>query len=69
MEVLILTVFVSAVLVASAILFFGWNVRQRSHDHADRLALLPLQDEQHQPARATAAPAPGPHDSSPNGGH
>lgn len=50
MEVLILTVFVSVVLVLSSILFFGWNVRQRSHEHSERLSLLPLQDEQTQPA-------------------
>lgn len=45
MEVLILTVFVSVVLVLASILFFGWNVRMRSHEHSDRLSLLPLQDE------------------------
>lgn len=45
MDVLILTVFVSLMLVLAAVLFFGWNVRNRSHEHAERLVLLPLQDE------------------------
>jgi hypothetical protein len=49
MDVLILTVFVSAVLVVSAVLFFGWNVLNRTHEHDDRLTLLPLQDEQTTP--------------------
>ena len=45
MEVLILTVFVSLVLVAGAILFFAWNVRERAHEHIDQLSLLPLQED------------------------
>jgi nitrogen fixation-related uncharacterized protein len=51
MDVLILTVFVSLVLVLSAVLFFGWNVLNRSHEHDDRLTLLPLQDEETTPAK------------------
>lgn len=55
MEVLILTVFVSVVLVSGAVLFFLWTLHQRSHEHGDRLALLPLAGEQHvtQNPRAT----------------
>jgi nitrogen fixation-related uncharacterized protein len=45
MEVLILTVFVSVVLVAGAVLFFAWNVRERAHEHIDQLSLLPLQED------------------------
>lgn len=45
MEVLILTVFVSVVLVTGAVLFFAWNVRQRAHEHVDQLSLLPLQED------------------------
>ena len=45
MEVLILTVFVSLALVAGELIFFAWNLRHGSHDHADRLSLLPLEDE------------------------
>jgi len=44
-EVVILLIFVSLVLVACAVAFFAWNVSTGSHDHAERLALLPLRDE------------------------
>jgi len=50
LEALILTAFVSVVLVLGAILFFCWNVRQRSHEHSERLALLPLADDFQPPA-------------------
>ena len=47
MEVLELTVFASVVLGLAAVLFFAWNVRSRSHEHSEHLALLPLaSDEQ-----------------------
>ena len=45
MEVLILLIFVCVVLVGVAVAFFAWTVRQGTFDHADRLALLPLDDE------------------------
>jgi hypothetical protein len=45
MEVLILQVFVSLILVVGALLLFGFTMRQRDHEHADRLSLLPLEDE------------------------
>ena len=45
MEVLILTVFVSLVLVTGSVLFFAWNVRQRAHEHIEQLSLLPLQED------------------------
>ena len=45
MEVLTLQVFVSLVLVAGSILLFVFTCRQRDFDHADRLALLPLDDD------------------------
>ena len=53
MEVLTLQVFVSLVLVAGSIVLFAFTCRQRDFDHADRLALLPLDD---------GAPAPAPQD-------
>jgi hypothetical protein len=31
--------------VGSAVAFFAWTVRQGTFDQADRLALLPLEDE------------------------
>ncbi|HEY8426774.1 MAG TPA: hypothetical protein VIL20_00305 [Sandaracinaceae bacterium] len=47
MEVLILTLFVSLALAALGVGFFVWIVRAGTSEHADRLALLPLeQDEQ-----------------------
>lgn len=46
MEVLILLIFVSLVLVTGAVGFFAWNLRERNHEHADRLALLPLEDDE-----------------------
>ena len=45
MEVLILTVFVSLMLVAGELIFFAWNLHHGAHDHSDRLSLLPLEDE------------------------
>lgn len=48
MEVLILQVFVSLMLVVSSIILFWFSVRQRDHQHAGRLALLPLDEaEEH----------------------
>ena len=45
MEVLVLQVFVSLVLVASGLLLFAFSAKQRDHEHADRLALTPLDDD------------------------
>jgi cbb3-type cytochrome oxidase maturation protein len=45
MEILILLIFVCVLLVGSAVAFFAWTVGQGTFDHADRLALLPLDDE------------------------
>ena len=46
MEVLILLIAVSLTMALGAVLFFAWTVRQRTLDHADRLALLPLDDDE-----------------------
>lgn len=45
MEVVALTMFVSLCLVACSLLLLAFTLRERSHEHADRLALLPLEDE------------------------
>lgn len=45
MEVLILLIFVSLVLVTGAIGFFAWGLREGVYDHADRLSLLPLEED------------------------
>ena len=46
MEVLILQVFVS--LLLGSILLFVFSVKQRDHEHSDRLALLPLESDEAQ---------------------
>ena len=50
MEVLILQVFVSLVLVISSIVLFAYSVRHRDYEHADRLALLPIQEDDAKPS-------------------
>jgi hypothetical protein len=44
MEVVVLQVFVSLFLVIGSVLLFAFTCRQRDFEHADRLALLPLDD-------------------------
>ena len=46
MEVLILQVFVSLLLVVGSLLLYGFTCRQKDFDHADRLALLPLDEDE-----------------------
>jgi cbb3-type cytochrome oxidase subunit 3 len=48
-----LTVFASVVLAFSAVLFFAWNVRGKSHEHTEHLSLLPLNDDD------ASVPVPG----------
>ena len=45
MDVLILLLFVSAVLASCGVGFFLWNLRERAHEHGDRLTLLPLEND------------------------
>lgn len=47
MTALLLTLFVGLVLAGAAIAGFVFAVRQGDHEHADRLALLPLLDDEH----------------------
>jgi hypothetical protein len=54
MNVVVLQVFVSLMLVASSVVLFLVSVRQRDHEHADRLSLIPLEDD----AAAPSSPAP-----------
>lgn len=63
MEVLILLIFLSVVLVGGALGLFAWTVRERTFDHSDRLALLPLRDEKRSSANqgdATSARSTSP---------
>lgn len=45
MSVIALQIFVSFGLVALSLLLFAYSTRQRTHEHAKRLALLPLADD------------------------
>jgi hypothetical protein len=45
MNVVALQVFVSLVLVAGSLVLFVHSVRQRDHEHADRLSLAPLESD------------------------
>lgn len=45
MEVIALTMFVSLCLVACSLLLLAFTLRQRSHEQSDRLALLPMEDD------------------------
>jgi cbb3-type cytochrome oxidase maturation protein len=55
MSVVVIQVFVSLLLVAGSLVLFVHSVRQRDFDHADRLALAPL-DEDTKPLPETESP-------------
>jgi len=59
MEVVILQVFVSLLLVVGSVLLFAFTCRQRDFEHADRLALLPLEDEEDPPGAPPRKRQPG----------
>lgn len=44
MDILILQVFVSLLLVVGSVILFLVTCRDRTFDHADRLALFPIED-------------------------
>lgn len=45
MSIILLQVFVSLMLVAGSLVLFIWTVRSRTFDHADRLSLAPLEED------------------------
>lgn len=45
MDILILQVFVSLLLVVGSVILFLVTCRARTFDHADRLALLPIESD------------------------
>lgn len=45
MEVVIMQVFVSLLLVGGSVILFLYTARNRDFEHADRLSLLPTEDE------------------------
>ncbi len=53
MEVLTLQVFVSLLLVASSIVLWAFTCRQRTFEHSDRLALLPMEEEKPKEKRSS----------------
>lgn len=54
MEVVSLLLYVGAVWVLGAVALFIWNVLDHGHEHSDRLALLPLEDNWSDPLRASS---------------
>lgn len=46
MDVVVLQVFVSLFLVVGSLLLFAFTCRQRDFEHADRLSLLPLDNDE-----------------------
>lgn len=62
MSILVLQIFVSLILVAGSVVLFVHTVRSRTFEHADRLALAPLEDDGNATAGnadETTAPATG----------
>jgi cbb3-type cytochrome oxidase subunit 3 len=53
MNVVALLVFVSLGLVAGAIVLFAYSVKAKDAAHADRLSLLPLEDDPKPPPTET----------------
>lgn len=58
MDVLILQVFVSLLLVVGSVILFLVTCRHKSFDHADRLALLPMEQDGAPASSPEPAPAP-----------
>lgn len=56
MEALYLQIFVSFVLVIGSLLLFAHSVRQRDDEHADRLALFPIEEERSSPRPRAGSP-------------
>jgi hypothetical protein len=51
MEAIHLQIFVSLLLVVGSLIAFAYSARQRDDEHADRLALLPIEEESSTPHR------------------
>ena len=56
MTIVIMLVFVSLVLATSAVALFVRSVRERTYEHSDRLALLPMEEDA-PPKPATPPPS------------
>lgn len=49
-------IFVSLMLVLGSLLLFAFSAKQRDHEHSDRLALLPLENDFEPPLTEKDAP-------------
>lgn len=58
MIILMLQIFVSLMLVAGSVVLFVYTVKSRTLEHADRLALAPLDDDGEQPEGAAESVQP-----------
>jgi hypothetical protein len=58
MDILIVTLFVSLVLVVVGVVFFVVRLREGDLEHGERLSLLPLEEEEDSPPAADS-PANG----------
>jgi len=56
-NVILLQVFVSLMLVLGSVLLFAVSIRYRDHEHADRLSLIPLEDDGAPAAPPSSAPS------------
>jgi len=56
LDVVVLQVFVSLMLAVGSVLLFVHSAKQRDHEHAQRLALLPLEAETSGAAEPAATP-------------
>ncbi|MHC5065862.1 MAG: cytochrome oxidase [Planctomycetota bacterium] len=54
MSVVPLLVFCSLALATCGVLFFLYSTRSRDHQHADRLSLLPLEEDAEPAERSTS---------------
>ena len=45
MEIIVVQVFVSLLLVVGGVVLLAYSIKQADHEHADRLSILPLQDD------------------------
>jgi len=57
MTILLLQIFVSLVLVAGGLILFFYSVRQKDFEHFDRMALLPLEQDNDSPPEEPALPS------------
>ena len=48
MTVLVITLFVSVILMALGIFLFGYSFLQGDYEHIDALSLLPLEEDAHE---------------------